>query len=130
MRGLGVVLSMAVALSLAPSSAAVAAGEQRPAWSTQADVTTPRQLPGPRTAIGTDVPSPGDIVRMAWSTTWAFARCIALIGVPLGIALAIAHTPAVWAWVLMTEPLPAQIERRIGPYAGWIKSACGHVLRR
>jgi hypothetical protein len=100
-------------MALTPSPAAVAAGER---WPSQE-------------VIQTDVPSPADAVRMVWSRTWAFAKCIALVGVPFAIAVAVAVSPPVWAWVLRAAPLPPQVGSRIAPYAEWIKATCGHALR-
>jgi hypothetical protein len=123
-------MALALCAALTPSTAGVAAAEPTPSWSAQLDAATGRGLPVPRTdTIDTDGPSPGDMLRWFWSNKWAFARCVALVGIPFGIALAIAIDPAVSAWVLGAGLLPALIASRFGTYAEWIKSTCGGLLR-
>ncbi len=73
------------------------------------------------------------VTTSAWtytaSKTAAFARCIFLVGVPIGVAWEVAFNPAVWSWVAKGGALPASVGGTAARYLGWIKSSCGYALR-
>jgi len=63
-----------------------------------------------------------------WSKTWAFTQCIFGSGVPIGIALAIATTPAILAWFAgRAVNAPLGYGWAIS-YWKWLKGRCAYAL--
>jgi hypothetical protein len=58
----------------------------------------------------------------------AFAGCITSVGVPIGVAWAIATNPAAVAWVLGRGPLPASVGATVSKYLWYVKGTCGYAL--
>lgn len=58
----------------------------------------------------------------------AFAGCVFGTGIPIGAAIAIAITPAAWAWVVGAGPLPASMGGTVVKYINTVKSLCRYAL--
>jgi len=63
-----------------------------------------------------------------WDKTAAFVGCIFGVGVPIGLAWAIATNPAWIAFFLGRGPLPASAGGAAYNYWNWIRSTCAYAL--
>ncbi|MFC7962821.1 hypothetical protein [Rhodococcoides kroppenstedtii] len=71
------------------------------------------------------------LVGVTAKKTAAFAGCIFGVGVPIGLAWAIATNAAVQAWILggASKPLAASVGGSVAKYLDRVKAMCGYALR-
>lgn len=74
-----------------------------------------------------DVPIPQD--NNEWlDKTAAFTECIFGVGVPIGVAWAVATNPALLMYVMRVGPLPVGVPKTTLDYVERIKSRCAYAL--